>query len=112
MLNERLKELRKTAKLSQRSLAETLNVSQQTVGKWETGGATPNPETLAAIADIFHISVDYLIGRTENQMDDDRLKYALFGGNVDDEILEEVKRFAKYAQERNRKFPTDDSTTL
>ena len=100
MLSKRLKELRGKNNLSQKALAEQLCVSQQTVGKWESGGATPNPETLSHIADIFQVSVDYLIGRAENAYDEAALKFALFGGDVDDEILEEVKRFAKYASQR------------
>lgn len=102
MLNERLKTLRAQHALSQKALAEQLHVSQQTVGKWEAGGATPNPETLSKIADIFGISVDYLIGRSTCEYDETALKFALFGGDVDDEILEEVKRFAKYASQRKQ----------
>ncbi|MBR5783382.1 MAG: helix-turn-helix transcriptional regulator [Clostridia bacterium] len=100
MLEIRLKELRAKNGLSQKALAEMLHVSQQTVGKWETEGATPNPDMLSRIADIFEVTVDYLIGHSDSEYDDTALKFALFGGDVDDEILEEVKRFAKYARDR------------
>ncbi len=104
MLEQRLKELRKAAGFSQKTLSEKLSVSQQTVAKWETGGATPNPEMLSAIADVFEVSVDYLIGRTNAFSDDEAIKFALFGGaNVDDETFEEVKRFAKFTQEKNNR---------
>lgn len=99
MLENKLKELRQAAGLSQRALAEKLSVSQQTVGKWETGGATPNPETLASIADVFGVTVDCLLGREPSP--EDTLKFALFGDtDVDDEVLEEVRRFAQFAKQR------------
>jgi transcriptional regulator with XRE-family HTH domain len=102
MFNERLKHLRQKAALSQRALADKLGVSQQTVGKWEGGGATPNPDTLATLADIFCVSVDFLIGRAQSEYDEAAVKFALFGGEVDDETYEEVKRFAKFAQQRKK----------
>lgn len=64
MFQIRLKELRKQHKMSQLSLAKLLKISQQAVGKWETGRSTPDPLTLNQIADIFEVSVDYLLGRS------------------------------------------------
>ena len=63
MFAERLKELRKMRRFSQHALAERLGISQQAVGKWETGKSTPDPATLREIADIFEVSVDLLLGR-------------------------------------------------
>lgn len=101
MFTQRLKQLRADSGLSQRALSEILHVSQQTVAKWESGGATPNPDMLAQIATHFGVSVDYLIGRSDALTNDEMIKFALFGGSaVDDEIYEEVKRFAKYAAEQ------------
>ena len=50
MFSQRLKELRKLRGLSQAALSQLLGVSQQAVGKWETGRSTPDPQTVAAIA--------------------------------------------------------------
>ncbi|MEM1485747.1 XRE family transcriptional regulator [Oscillospiraceae bacterium PP1C4] len=63
MFSERLKALRKECKITQVALAEQLGISQQAVGKWETGRSTPDPMTLRKIADIFGVSTDFLIGR-------------------------------------------------
>ena len=49
MFAERLKELRKMRRFSQHALAERLGISQQAVGKWETGKSTPDPATLREI---------------------------------------------------------------
>lgn len=67
MLAQRLKELRAENKMSQKELAARLFVSQQAVGKWETGKATPNPETISKISEIFGVSTDYVLGRDEKK---------------------------------------------
>lgn len=67
MFSDRLRQLRKQQKLSQEALAKQLFVSQQSVGKWENDKATPNPEMLVKIADIFDVSTDFLIGRINQE---------------------------------------------
>ena len=67
MFSRRLKELRASAGLSQKALASKLFVSQQAVARWETDKATPNPETLAKLSEIFDVSADYLLGRELSQ---------------------------------------------
>ena len=62
----RLKELRKKKGLSQLRLATDLNTTQNTISRYETGEREPGIEELIKIADYFNVSVDYLIGRTEN----------------------------------------------
>lgn len=67
MFGERLKIVRNQAGLSQKSLAEQLYVTQQSVWKWEMNESSPNPETVAKIAEIFNVSADYLLGITEQK---------------------------------------------
>ena len=66
MFSINLKKLRNEKGISQKSLAEELYVSQQTVAKWETDKATPNPEMLKKIASYFNISVDSLLGYADS----------------------------------------------
>ncbi len=63
MFAQRLKELRKEHGLSQVALASQLGISQQAVGKWENARSTPDPATLNRLADIFQVTVDFLLGR-------------------------------------------------
>jgi len=65
MFAQRLKQLRAEKKLTQIDLARDIEVTQSTVGKWETGARTPDAETLKKIADYFGVSVDYLLGGSE-----------------------------------------------
>lgn len=58
MLQDKLKQLRRQAKLSQEQLAERLNVSRQAVTKWENGTGMPDIENLKAMASFFCISLD------------------------------------------------------
>lgn len=57
----RLYELRKQKGLSQEELAAQLDVTRQTVSKWEVGDSTPDMEKLAALAGVFEISLDELV---------------------------------------------------
>ena len=59
--NNKLYELRKQKGFSQEELANRLNVSRQTVSKWEVGDSTPDMEELIAISDLFGISLDELV---------------------------------------------------
>ena len=49
--------------ISQIALAQQLGLTQQAVGKWETGRSSPDPSTVAALASYFNVSSDYLLGR-------------------------------------------------
>ena len=57
MFPQRLKELRKRSGFSQKSLSVQLGVSQQAVGKWETGRSSPDPDTLARLAALLGTSM-------------------------------------------------------
>ncbi len=59
--NNKLYELRKQKGFSQEELANRLNVSRQTVSKWEVGDSTPDMEKLVAMSDLFGISLDELV---------------------------------------------------
>ena len=62
MEGKRLKDLRKGKGLTQRKLAELLNVEPSAVGKWEIHDITPSVETLKRLCEIFGVSVNYLLG--------------------------------------------------
>ena len=60
---EQLITLRKQQGLSQEQLGAKLGVTRQTVSKWELGITTPEMDKLMLLADLFHISIDELVGR-------------------------------------------------
>ena len=65
--NEKLINLRKKAGLTQEELGYKLNVTRQTVSKWELGQTTPEMDKLIEISKIFNISVDELINESETK---------------------------------------------
>ena len=62
----RLKEIRKSKRISQLKMAIDLNMSQNTISRYETGEREPGISELIKIAEYFDISVDYLLERTNN----------------------------------------------
>lgn len=62
----RLKELRKSKKISQLKLALDLNMNQNSISRYETGEHEADYKTLIALADYFDVSIDYLLERTDN----------------------------------------------
>lgn len=62
----RLKEIRKAKGISQLKLAMDLNMSQNTISRYETGDREPGIAELICIADYFSVSIDYLLERTNN----------------------------------------------
>lgn len=65
MLGERIKKARLAKGLTQKQLAEMLNITDATVNRYEKGIRKPDPEMLKAIADALNVSVDYLLGKTD-----------------------------------------------
>ncbi len=62
---ENLKKLRNKKGVSQQKLADTIEVSQQSINKYENHKIEPDIQTLIKLADYFETSVDYLIGHTD-----------------------------------------------
>ena len=61
----RLRELRKKKKISQLKLAIDLNMNQNSISRYENCEREADYETLIKFADYFDVSLDYLLGRTE-----------------------------------------------
>ncbi len=61
-LANRLVELRKENKLSQEALAEKLGLSRQSISKWERAEASPDTDNLIALAELYGMSLDELLG--------------------------------------------------
>lgn len=62
------KEARKRKGLSQKELGEIIHVSQGSISQWEIGKTTPDLKTIIALADLYGVSTDYLLGRTKNPL--------------------------------------------
>lgn len=59
---DRLKELRLKAGLTQKQLAERIGITKSVVSYYELQERSPSPEVLIKLANIFHVSTDFLLG--------------------------------------------------
>ena len=66
--NDTLKYLRVREKMSQAELADKLGVSKSTVGMYELGKREPDFETLEAIADLFNVDMNFLLGKVGSEL--------------------------------------------
>ena len=62
MLNQQIRMIRLSRKMSQVELAKELNVTKQSVSNWENDNIQPSVEMVMKIAKVFSVSVDYLLG--------------------------------------------------
>lgn len=65
---ERLKELRREKRLTQIQFAEAFQISNGTIGMWETNKRQPDQSTLVKLATFFGVTTDYLLGREEKKL--------------------------------------------
>ena len=64
--SERLKELRKSEKINQTTLANAVNLNIKQIQRYEGGSNEPTLSVLIALADYFDVSLDYLVGRSDD----------------------------------------------
>lgn len=103
----RLKELREQQRLNQEGLAMKLNVSQSTISAYEVGERVPDLETLIAIANFFHVSLDYLAGLSDvkqqirqSDLTADELEYLYAYRQLGNTDKEKVKSYIDGLQSR------------
>lgn len=98
-LGDRIKLLRNSNDITQKDLAEYLNVGRSTLSQYESGQRIPSDEIKNKIADYFKVSLDYLMAKSdiketaEELLKDKRSTIALHNNNgIDDELPEEAKK--------------------
>lgn len=64
---QRIKDLREDKDLTQTQISEKLNISQRAYSHFETGTRGIPTEILIKLADIFEVSLDYLVGRSDKK---------------------------------------------
>jgi len=73
VFGQRLRYLRESKKMTQKELAKALNSSESTIGMYERGEREPNFETVGKIASYFGVSVDFLLGHTNDSTQTQRI---------------------------------------
>lgn len=103
---EKLYELRKEKKLSQEEVADKLNVTRQTVSKWETNQSTPDFDKVLPLCELFGISADELLSGNRKDNENENVKEE----NKEEVKTEEEKTLSK--QEIRRKSAEVVSTSI
>lgn len=117
-LGKRLKKARENARKTQKQIADTLGISIGTLSGYERDYRDPDTDTLNRLAELYAVSTDYLLGRTENMhvtedsVDDDLKKltedpdfmvaYKEYPGSPE-EAKEDLIGFLKLIKERDER---------
>lgn len=106
----RLREVRKSANMSQQQLATTLGVTQATLSGWENEKYEIDNCSLDKCATLFNVSTDYLLGRTDEpnvkSLDEqlEGIDFALWGEvhDLTDEEKQDIINFAKFTKSKRK----------
>ena len=108
MFAEILKKLRIEKGLTQTEFATQFHVSNGAVGNWESGKRQPDSNTLVKLADFFGVSVDYLLGKTDEPRTLDQqlegIDFALYGEvhELTDEEKQDIINFARFIKSQRK----------
>lgn len=96
---ENLRIIREKRNINQQKIAVELEISQESISKYETGKAFPSKDILIKLADYLNCSVDYLLGRTNNpKVNRDNIF------NNDEKIEHLIYRYNKLSVENKNKL--------
>lgn len=90
-LSARIASVRKQMGLSQEKFGELVNMSQRSVAAWESGERTPSFATLSALADQLGVTVDWLLGRTDDKNAKKKKQPAEQSGELLDNIVTRLR---------------------
>lgn len=104
-MNNRIKECRKAAGMSQKYVSMTLGLAGPSISNWESGKTKPTNENLVRLASLFGVTVDYLLGidSTKPQEkaptpDDARAEAKMLLEGMDDEQYQAALQYLKFLQ--------------
>ncbi|AEY64809.1 helix-turn-helix transcriptional regulator [Clostridium sp. BNL1100] len=102
-MNNRLRELRKEKGLTQMELAKQLNVSDRSVGFYETGERDPDTDTLRKLSDFFDVSIDYLLCRSDIRKTgkvETKAYHNLDIAGLPDEAIKQVEDYIEFVKQK------------
>lgn len=109
----KLRMVRVESGLSQDEVAKNLGISRDTLSKYETGELEPNVDTLVKLANMYHVSLDYLVGKTNERVSLDNDKPSEFERRFNSLGPEEQRDLEKYMDllEIKTKMDSNDKKT-
>ena len=92
-MQNRIRDLREDRDMRQSDLAEVTGIDQRTISNYETGKTSPDAEALIILADFFDVTIDYLVGRANNNLISNTKKIAIIEQTR--KLLDELKKSYK-----------------
>jgi transcriptional regulator with XRE-family HTH domain len=112
MFGERLRELRKSkTKYTMKEFGRIFNLAESTISGYETGSRKPDMETIQRLADYFEVSIDYLLGRTDdpttsnNEENENLFFFDLEGLSKED--IDHLKEHIEFLRKKSKQFNED-----
>ena len=104
-LGQRISSLRQVLKLTQKELAEKINISPSSIGMFEQNRRSPDSELLNKFADFFNVSVDYLLGRSDiknssNLKTETKAYHNLDVDGLPDEAIKQVEDYIEFVKQK------------
>jgi len=101
----RIKDLREDLDMKQSELAEIINTTRATISDYENEKTEPKKDVWIKLAEFFNVSVDYLMGKTNNPSNDN------FTDGMDEEDIKELEKYRELLKikrqiEKNKKIST------
>ena len=111
MSSNRLKQARLERHLTQLQVSQMTGIGNKTISDYERGITEPDSTTLKALASLYDVSIDYLLGFSDERkprqptVTEDDVKVALFDGDKDvtDEMWDEVTSFVEFVKQKHKK---------
>jgi len=94
MVGKKLRELRENAGLTQKELAQIIDVKSSEISQYEKGKRTPRWNRFNKLLDFFNVSADYVLGREVSVVSDDE-EYKVRLSKNDLQMLRELKNYPK-----------------
>lgn len=88
----RLRKLIEENNISKNQLSEEIGVSRQAISQYCDGSTIPNADKLLKIAEFFNVSLDYLVGRTENFTTDDKLRFVCDYTGLNEDAIQKLQQ--------------------
>ncbi|EAC4897285.1 XRE family transcriptional regulator [Listeria monocytogenes] len=107
MFGNRLKQLRKNNNKTQEDISKILGISRGAYSHIENGRNEPDMETIVKLADIFEVSTDYLLGKSNNGLVD------IIAAHIDSNATEEdIKEILAYIEEKRKEHANENEINI
>ncbi len=106
ILADKLNKLRIASGLSQEQLAEQMNVSRQSISKWESGNSIPSMDKIVELSKIFGVSTDYLLKEEIDEVPEEIVAKleSVEGEDLREISLDQAKEYLEYIKSMRTKF--------